>query len=136
MMTRKLRKDGTIKGLLAKVNGKRLALLVYEMSKRWKVKDAAIFFGNARVEGSRLYFDHGKHPLSFDIPEDALERLKRVTGDLRDIFEDAKYFIWMTIGDLPEGEDVSQYIPTGLKWPTRKRKKKARRKEKGENGNG
>ena len=44
-----------------------------------------------------------------------LERAKPVSQELRGIFGEASQcFIPLSVGSLPEGADVSNYVPTGL----------------------
>lgn len=38
--------------------------------------------------------------------------------DLRSTLLNADYFFSVTIGPLPEGADIDEYVATGLKWPT------------------
>ena len=44
-----------------------------------------------------------------------LERAKPISDDLRSIFGDgSQCFIPLSVGSLPDGTDVSTFIPTGL----------------------
>lgn len=50
------------------------------------------------------------------IPSDWLNRLKEVTPDLRDILLDADFSVSVSVGLLPDNEDLSQNESLPL-WP-------------------
>lgn len=52
--------------------------------------------------------------------DDWVDRIQPVEADLREIFRGADYFLPLTVGNLPEEADVSQYELTGLTWPSTK----------------
>jgi hypothetical protein len=66
--------------------------------------DAAVFVGQNRK---------GRIPLA----SEQLARARPVTEQLRTVFAPADFFIPMTIGSIPEGDDVSDYQRTGFKLP-------------------
>jgi hypothetical protein len=55
--------------------------------------------------------------VSFEVPDDALERLQRVKEEVKDVFSGADFFIPLTVSPLPEGTEPADFIATGLKWP-------------------
>ncbi len=105
---------------LSIIDGKSLAVVLYAQEIHGKKEGGAVFFGIARVEGEHLHLERGEKGPTFHIPDDALGRLKKVEGDIKDILEGAEYWVWLSVEDLPAGEDVTKYISTGLKWPTGK----------------
>lgn len=97
------------------VDGKRLAVVL--IASDVEKKEGAVFFGTARWDGQNLQLDRGSENPSFTIPSETLGKLQKVDGKLRDILQDADYWISLTVSPLPEGADLSQYRLTGLKWP-------------------
>ena len=101
---------------LSDLEGKDLALVLYGESIKGK-EQSAVFFGKARVTGKDLYLDRGSNTPRFKLPENALRRLQKVADDIKETLSDADYWTWLTIGDVPEGESLTGYQPTPLKWP-------------------
>ena len=103
---------------LSTVHGKSLALVLYYEGHGGKAENGAVFFGIARADGKQLWLDRGERGPAFQIPNNALGRLKKVASDdIRIMLEGAKYWTWLTVGDVPKGNDSTTYLPTGLKWP-------------------
>ena len=79
--------------------------------------DVAIFTGTVDWDGRRLAMLRSDGEPPFEVPDDWLDRLKSVDPDLRPDLLGAEYYFSVTIGPLPAGADVSQYLETGLRWP-------------------
>ena len=101
---------------LSSVQGKDLAVVLYAKGTTGE-EEGAVFFGKARVDGENLYLDRGKGTPPFKIPQNVLGRLQQVNEDIKETLNGADYWIWLTVTDLPEGEDVTKYQPTHLRWP-------------------
>ncbi len=102
---------------LSSLEGKNFAVVLYTKGKTGE-DEGSVFFGKARVDGETLNLDRGKDTQPFKIPKDTLGRLQRVNEDIKEILCDAEYWIWLTVADIPEGDDIAKYQPTHLKWPT------------------
>lgn len=101
---------------LSLVHGKRLAVVLIGSDEE-KKEEGAVFFGIARWDGQSLQLNRGREKPSFTIPSEVLGKLQKVDEKLRDILQNADYWISLTVSPLPEGADLSQYRLTGLKWP-------------------
>ena len=102
---------------LSAVHGKTLAVVLYSQTTKGEQGEGAVFFGTACVDKKCLYLDRGNKGPPFEIPNDALGRLKKVSEDIKDTLEGAEYWVWLTVADIPAGENATRYIHTGLKWP-------------------
>jgi hypothetical protein len=102
---------------MAHVHGKRLAMIAWGKKKDGS-KDAAVFTGIASWDGSRLTMRREPVESSFVIPDEWLARLKPVEAKLKDTLLGADYSFSVTVGDLAEGDDLSEFVKTGLTWPT------------------
>ena len=79
--------------------------------------DVALFCGTFRKHNSTFYIDRGTNNEKIEVREEWLERIQKVPDDLRETLEGASYQLSLSIGNLEEGEDVSSYLDTGMKWP-------------------
>jgi len=77
--------------------------------------DVVVFTGTGRWDGSHLTLV--RDDSSFQILDEWLDRLKMVDADLKTSLLEADYCFNVTIGPLPDGADLRQYLGTGLKWP-------------------
>jgi len=98
----------------ADVHGRRLAMVAWG-KKPDGTDDVVVFTGTGRWEGGHLTMvrEHS----SFQILDEWLSRLKMVDADLKSALLEADYCFDVTIGPLPDGADLMEYLETGLKWP-------------------
>jgi len=93
------------------VNGKPLALLLIAGD-----DDMAVAVGQATWDGTTLTW-RGKDS-QLDIPADALDRLRQVGDDPERVFEDADFYVSLSVGPLPKGaKDSGLFQRIGLTWP-------------------
>ncbi len=59
----------------------------------------------------------GREESSFQILDEWIDRVKPVDPDLKALLLGADYYFNVSIGPLPDGANVSEYLETGLKWP-------------------
>ncbi len=97
------------------LTGKRLAIIAIGEDDTGK-SEAAVFTGIARLNEGHLFLDR-EDEVKFQLPDDTIERIKRTPSDISKIVLGAEFFVTMSIGPIPEGEDPNDYIKTGLKWP-------------------
>jgi len=98
----------------ADVHGKRLAMVAWG-KKPDGTDEAVVFTGTGRWDDGQLTMVRGQS--SFQIHDEWLGRLKIVDADLKSALLEADYYFNVTIGPLPDGADLTQYLETGLKWP-------------------
>lgn len=98
------------------LTGKKLAMIVWGEDDNGE-DDVAVFTGIARWTGEHLYLDREDNPKPFQIPDELLERIEITPEEIKDIVLDAEYYFNATISPLPDNEDESDYMQTGLKWP-------------------
>lgn len=79
--------------------------------------DVVVFTGIADWDGRRLMMQRGEGEPPFEVSDDWWDRLKPVDPDLQPDLLGAEYSFSVTIGPLPAGADVIDYLQTGLKWP-------------------
>lgn len=101
---------------LAYLNGKNFAVVILEGDDADSVEGAAIF-GIAKWRDGQFFVHHSDEFPDFPVPHDALERIRPVSREVRDILADAEYFVVLNLGPLPEGADSGRFLQTGLKWP-------------------
>ena len=79
-----------------------------------------MFFGVAKYDGNQLILNRGDDQPPFVVFDDWISRIKPVTEDAKAVFEDAEYYLPLSIGSLPEGVNPSEsgYLETGLVWPS------------------
>jgi len=99
------------------VDGKKLALIAWAKDAKG-ADDVSVFTGIAKWTGANLVLDRGEGIPSFTIPEDWVERLQSVNEELKETLLGSDYSISVSVGNI-ETENVSDYIFTGLKWPTK-----------------
>jgi hypothetical protein len=101
---------------LANVHGKQIAMVVCG-EKDDGNDDVVVFTGTADWDGSTLVMKRQLDTSSFQIPSEWLNRIKPVAEDVKTILLGAEYYFLVSVGNLPDGEDLSGYVKTGLKWP-------------------
>ena len=60
--------------------------------------------------------DRGDKP-RFDIRAEWIGRIQSVDPALRKTLRDADFYLPLTVGSLPSGDDEDDLIRTGLRWP-------------------
>ena len=98
------------------VHGKRVAI-VARGERPDGSPDVAVFTGVGRWGGTGLVIVRETESQSFPVPEEFLDRLQPVPDKLKPILLEADYFFTVTVGNLEEGADLSEYQKTGLVWP-------------------
>ena len=89
---------------LSFIHGKRLAIMIVK-------KDASaddegdVYFGTAQWDGENLELYRSKDLSPIRIPQNALNKIQKVSEDTRFLLEDAEYCILLTGGKNPEGLD-------------------------------
>ncbi len=101
----------------ADIHGSRLAMIAWGKNEDGS-DDVAVFTGTAQWDGQRLILVRAAGEPSFVVEREWLDRIRPVDPDLRSTLNEADYQFSGTIGPIPPGDDESQYLPTGLKWPT------------------
>ena len=79
--------------------------------------DWVVLWGTAKWCDNHLFVRRDMETAEFPIPDDALDRIKPVTADVREILEDAEYCITLSVGPIPDGVDPATLLQTGFKWP-------------------
>ena len=101
--------------LPSEVHDHSLALILVGEDKNGK-EEWLVFYGTGRWDQNNLHFIHNEDGVSFCIPQDKLDRLKKVDDDISSIIN-ADYCMTLSVGNLPENSNETEYIKTGLKWP-------------------
>ena len=103
---------------ISELENRVLALIATGTNSRGE-KETAVFTGTMRRVGGSLVFDRGSNGKAFGIPSDWYERIKAVKPKVKAILLEADYCITLTVGNIEEGEKLSEYEPVGLRWPDR-----------------
>jgi len=98
------------------LNGKSFAVLLMGQTAAGQ-DDWAVFAGTFRTDDKGFFLDRGQKP-PFEIDADWLERIKPVSGSVKETLLGAEFYLSLTIGPLPEGESAETFVETGLRWPT------------------
>jgi uncharacterized protein YdhG (YjbR/CyaY superfamily) len=98
-----------------RLTGKKLAIIAVGEDAKGET-EAAVFTGTARWHDGHVLLDR-ENEQSFQLPDDTLERIKPTPAKVSKIVLGAKFYVTMSIGPIPEGENPEDYIKTGLKWP-------------------
>ena len=98
------------------IHGKRLAMIAWG-EKEDGSEDVVVFAGIANWDGENLTMLCEPPHSSFQVPNEWWDRLQPVSDDLKEVLLEADFCFSVTVGNLLEGEKVSAYIKTGLKWP-------------------
>lgn len=96
------------------VHGRTLALLLWHENSAGE-EECVAYRGTARWDGQALRFVHEEG--SFNIPEDALERVQPVAPGARAILLDCDFAVSLRVGSLPRGADASGLERIGLRLP-------------------
>ena len=105
---------------LREVDGRRLALLLFHEDEQGE-EHWAVAAGAARWDGSALVLDLGPGRAPFEVPEDALPRVRPVPEAARDTLEGADFFVTLSVGTLEPDSDPADHVKTGLRWPSLRR---------------
>jgi hypothetical protein len=76
-----------------------------------------VVWGVAKWRDSHLFVHRDMGTPEFPVPDAALDRIKPVSADVRDILEDAEYSITLSVGPIPDGVDPATLLHTGFRWP-------------------
>ena len=79
--------------------------------------DVAVLSGPCTWDGSRLWIDYGDPDHQFPVPEECWDRFEETPEDVRDIFNGARFYASIGVGNLAEDADYSRLSLTGLQWP-------------------
>lgn len=101
--------------LPSEVHDHTLALILVGEDKNGE-EEWFVVYGTGRWDESDFHFIHNEDKASFCIPQDKLNRLKKVEDDISSIIK-AEYCITLSVVNLPDGASESEYIRTGLKLP-------------------
>jgi hypothetical protein len=99
---------------LHQVEGKNISLLLISISER--DQDYAVITGTALWNDNVLRVDFGQNEPLFTVPKYALDRLRPVNDEVRDIIRNAEFYLPLFITDLPSDADPASWIYTGLQW--------------------
>jgi len=97
------------------LTGKIFAIWAVSENKNGK-KEQAVFTGIARWVDGHLFLDREDNKF-FQLPDNALERIKPVPPSVADILQEAEFYVPIYIAPIPNDENPKDYIQTGLKWP-------------------
>ncbi len=100
----------------SEINGHSLALILVGDDKDGE-EQWIVVYGICQLNGTDLLFIHNKTKASFPIPNEYLERVQKVNDEVSSIIK-AEYCIFLSVGNLPDDANESEYIKTGLKWPS------------------
>ena len=101
----------------ADIHGKRIAMVAWG-EKPDGTDDVVVFAGTAEWDGARLIVNGGPDSFSFQVQDDWIGRLQPVAPDLKETLLDAEYSFSVTIGPLPDGANLDEFVRTGIKWPS------------------
>ena len=76
-----------------------------------------VLSGVAKWREGHLFVYRGLDVPEFPVPDHTLDRIKPVSPEVRDILEEAAFFITLSVGPLPDGADPSEFTFTGLRLP-------------------
>jgi hypothetical protein len=93
-------------------NGQRFAL--------WLINDddeSCVYGGFvAKFENGELFLHRPGTP-PFEVRPEWMHRIEKVENEtVREILDNADYYLRLTLRPVPEGEDLASYFQTGLKW--------------------
>src|SRR3954451_8828735 len=78
--------------------------------------DSVFLTGTTKWRDGNLFVHCGMDIPEFPIPDDALDRVKEVSAEVRDILEGADYSITLTVGPIPDDVDPAKLLHTGFRW--------------------
>jgi hypothetical protein len=79
--------------------------------------DWVVLWGIAKWRDGHVFVHRGMDTPEFPVPDNALDRIKPVNADVRDILEGAEYFVSLSVGPIPNTVDPATLIHTGFRWP-------------------
>jgi hypothetical protein len=100
---------------LEQVKEKSIAMVVWNSQKE---NDVHVYLGKLNSSDGQYSFINEERGWKILLNDEQLGRLKPVSDDLKDILLNADYSFSMSMGDIPDGEDLTDYNDTGLKWHT------------------
>jgi hypothetical protein len=100
----------------ADVHGRRLAMIAWG-EKPDGSREVVVFGGVGQWDGQHLTLVRDPIGSSIPLQDDWLVRLQTVEPDLKGMLLDADYSFSVSVGPLPEGEELGSYMKTGLRWP-------------------
>jgi hypothetical protein len=101
---------------LHELNGKGIALVLMRKDEVGD-DDWAVMEGRAVVRGEELYLERAAGQPLFPVPSDAIERIRPVDEDLKDILLGAELCIPLTVGTADEDVDPDTLVELGYVWP-------------------
>lgn len=100
----------------SRLHNKMLAVLLVEGyhtdDGRW-----TMLLGQAKWEDGHLYVHRGMDVPEFPIPDDTLDRIRRVPPEEKEFFAHADYCTLLTVAPLPPEADLDDLEHTGLTLP-------------------
>jgi len=92
--------------------GKSLSLILVSED-----EETIVVTGTVQANGKRLMFQNDNEGITISLPDDALQRIRVVTEEVRAILNDADFALMLSVGNLPDGISPDNMVLTGLKWP-------------------
>ncbi len=102
------------------IKNKTVALIMTSKDEKGQ-DDWVVVKGMVKRIGKSTYFIPEGKRKGFPIPEDSLDRMTPTNCETRKILLDADISLSLTVGPKPKGVDVDEFVPTGLKWPKKKK---------------
>lgn len=97
------------------LDGKVLAVVL------WGEKDgeeeASVHTGTLRKAGASYEFFREEDGPSFNLEQKWLDRIKTVPDELKETLLNADVSLSLTVGQIPDDMDVSEFVFTGLRIP-------------------
>lgn len=93
------------------LSGRRFALILTD-----ERQESAVFSGTLLWKGQALLFQ-GSNERDFAILQEWYERIKPVPPSVKSILLDAEFFLSLSVGNLPDNQDLRHFEATGLRWP-------------------
>ena len=100
----------------AELDGCQLALLLMAKTED-NEDDWAIIRGTLSFDGNTVFLNRGKQKEPFPLREEWLERITPVSADVKDIMNNAEYYIPLSMGNIDDAEAPETLEHTGLQWP-------------------
>jgi hypothetical protein len=93
------------------IEGHLFALIVWNLDKE---DDVHVYVGQLIKRGTDYLFNNDKKGWTVTVHPDKIDKIKKVTDDLKETLLHADYCLNLTIGDMVDNN--GKYIPTGMKW--------------------
>ena len=98
----------------ADVHGQLLAMLMWG-TKPDGSDDVAVVAGLAHWDGHRLMLTRNPPATSIAVLDEWLDRIRTVDPDARAVLMGADYCFSVKIGLIPDGTNMDEYVPLGLR---------------------